>query len=152
MANGHATAVLLCRLPSCLLGLPLEHVIETMRPLPVELLSGAPHCVSGLSLIRGVPVPVVDAGRLLGERETRAGRFVTVRAGDRTVALAVNDVVGVRMIRTESLQELPPLLRDAGAEAIAAIGTQDAQLLLVLRSARLVPEDLPEFGARDAAP
>jgi hypothetical protein len=37
---------------------------------------------------------------------------------------------------------LPPLLRDAAVEAVAAIGTLDAELLLFLRTARIVPEDL----------
>jgi purine-binding chemotaxis protein CheW len=152
MADCKTTLVLLCRLPTRFIGVPLEHVIETMRPLPVQLLSGAPDCVSGLSVIRGVPVPVVDAGRLIGESETRPGRFVTVRAGDRVVALAVDDVVGVRAILTESLQGLPPLLRDAGAESIAAIGALDGELLLILHSARVVPDDLPEsFDSRQAA-
>ncbi len=140
MADRDTTHVLLCRLPARLIGLPLEHVIETMRPLPLEVLPGAPHYVSGLSMIRGSPVPVVDAGRLLGEDQTRPGRFVTLRAGDRIVALAVDAVLGVTAIPTDSLRDLPPLLRDAGAETIDAIGTLDAQLLFILHTARLVPE------------
>jgi purine-binding chemotaxis protein CheW len=137
------TPVLLCRLSTRLIGLPLA----------VETLSGAPPFVIGVSVVRGVPVPVVDAGRLLGARESRPGRFVTVRAGDRIVALAVDEVVGVRAILTESLQGLPPLLRDAGAEAIAGIGTLDAELLLVLHGTRLVPEDvMPALTPERAAP
>lgn len=144
MAEPSAIPLLLCRLPTRLIGLPLEHVLETMRPLPVDVVSGVPPYVIGLSVIRGAAVPVVDPGRLLGDNGTRPGRFVTVRAGARIVALAVDGVVGVRTIRTESLQGLPPLLRDAGAEAIAAIGTLDAELLLVLRSVRMMPEALPD--------
>jgi purine-binding chemotaxis protein CheW len=136
------TTLLLCRVPPRLIGLPIDHVIETMRPLPVERLSGGPHYVSGLSVIRGVPVPVVDIRRLLGEGDLRPERFVTVRAGDRTVALAVGQVDGICTLRTESLRAVPPLLRSAGAGVVAAMGTVDTELLLVLRSALMVPEDI----------
>ena len=138
--DDRSTTLLLCAVSTRVIGLPLEHVGETMRPLPIEPMPGAPAFVSGLSIIRGTPVPVVDAGRLLEEHTARPGRFVTVRTGDRTVALAVDAVVGVRTIAAASLLSLPPLLREASATAVAAIGTLDAALLVVLRGARLLPE------------
>ena len=128
--------------------LPLGHVVETLRPLPVEPLAGAPAFVQGLCVIRGVPRPVVDAARLLGAQapgalppDRSAARFVTVWAGARQVALAVDAVLGVRTVPPDSLQALPPLLHEAGAEAVAAVGRLDAELLLVLRSSRLLPEE-----------
>jgi len=77
---------------------------------------------------------------LLGAKESRPTRIVMVKAADRRVALAFDAVLGVREIAVESLQELPPLLKDASAEAISAIGILDGTLLMVLRSAHLVPE------------
>jgi len=37
---------------------------------------------------------------------------------------------------------LPPLLRDVTSDLIASFGTRDAQLLLVLRAARIVPDEV----------
>ena len=129
-----------------LCALPLEHVVETMRPQPVSSVAEPPPCVAGVAVIRSAAVPVVDVGRLLDPSARvepgsaqRALRFVTVRTGDRTVALAVDEVVGIRTLTTDALRDLPPLLREAGSDAVAAIGTLDAELLLVLRAARLVP-------------
>jgi len=141
MAHSEGLA-LFCRVGSCLCALPLEHVVETMRPMPVEPLAGTTPLVSGLAIIRGAPVPVLQAGKLLGAESVTPCRFVTVRVGKRQVALAVDSVLGVGALPRGSLHELPPLLRDAGSEAISWIGALDADLLLVLRSARLVPEDL----------
>lgn len=140
----HSTGLsLLCRVCTRLCALPLEHVVETMRPLPTEPLAGAPHFVRGLAIIRGVPTPVVDAAQLFSADEAQPLRFVTVRVGgDRRVAVAVDSVLGVRPILAGSLHELPPLLRDARAEVIAAIGALDTELLLVLSSSCLVPENL----------
>ena len=48
----------------------------------------------------------------------------------------------VRPADRSRIKDLPPLLRDATGEVIAAVGTLDAELLLVLQSGRLVPESV----------
>jgi len=132
---------LVCRARDHLCALPAGHVAETMRPLPVLVLPSAPPFVMGVSRIRGTAVPVVDIGALLGAASpSAAGRFVTVRAGERRVALAVEAVLGLRDIEASSLSALPPLLA-GGEDAVAvAVGALDAELLIVLRTARMVPE------------
>ena len=67
---------------------------------------------------------------------------MTVKTGSRRIALAVDAVVGVVEIPPGSLDALPLLFRNAGVDMISSIGTLDAGLLLVLRSARLVHEEL----------
>lgn len=152
MANGGKggrQALLICRVGSRLCGIPLEHVLETMRPLPVERLGHAPSFVDGLSLIRGRPTLVLDAQRLLGastERQARE-RYVTLRLGERCAALAVDSVLGVRQIDRADLSELPALLRENN-DLVAALGALDNELFLVLERARLVPEAV--WAALDA--
>jgi purine-binding chemotaxis protein CheW len=34
---------------------PLANIIETMRPLPTEAISGAPSFVLGVAIVRGIP-------------------------------------------------------------------------------------------------
>jgi chemotaxis signal transduction protein len=87
-------------------------------------------------------VPVVDAGLMLGGRPTRSERLVTLRIGNRTAALAVESILGVRVIASDAGEELPPLLRDVARETIVAIGSLDAEFLFFLRTARIVPEDV----------
>ena len=121
---------------------PLQYVVETMRPLRVETFSGAPPFVRGLSLIRGVPTPVVDLGTLLGKDEHIAPtRFVTLRVGERRVAVAVERVEGIRELPRQGDQQLPPLLKDASCGLVAAVGTLDADLMMVLCAATLIPEE-----------
>jgi len=139
--TGGRQALLICRIGSRLYGIPLEHVLETMRPLPVEPLGQLPGFVDGLSLIRGRPTPVIDAHRLLGagaEGRTRE-RYVTLRLGERYAALAVDAVLGVRQVDVGQLDELPALLRDQN-ELVVALGALDRELFLVLEGSRLVPE------------
>ncbi|HKE18017.1 MAG TPA: chemotaxis protein CheW [Kofleriaceae bacterium] len=136
---------LVCRLAGRLCALPLTQVVETMRPLRVEPVAAAPAFVRGVAIIRGVPVPVVDAAALVGGGEEAAQeptRFVALRIGGRQVALAVDEVLGVRAMPAGALRELPPLLRGGPAEVLASIGALDAELLFALESARAVPETL----------
>jgi purine-binding chemotaxis protein CheW len=138
-----ASLALFCRVRERLCALPVAHVVETMRPLAIEPLAAMPAFVRGLARIRGAAVPVVDAGALLGARdEARFTRFVTVRAGERRVALAVEEVLGVRELAAAALQDLPPLLREAGEALVAAVGSLDTGLLVVLHAARIVPSTL----------
>jgi purine-binding chemotaxis protein CheW len=131
---------LMCRIGSLIGALALEDVRETMRPLPVEPLAGAPSFVLGLSIVRGFPVPVLDAGRLLNSAAPHPpSRFVSLKLGERTASLAVDAVLDIRALNAGILSETPPLLREAGSEIVSTIGALDARLLLVLEAARLVP-------------
>lgn len=133
-------SVLLLRSGGRFCGLPVEHVVETMRPLPTESLGEAPSFVRGLARIRGEAVPVLDLNRLLGGSEdTVAGRYLSLRVGARRVALAVEELLELRVLDRDLLSSLPPLL-SAGAAAVQAVGALDSSLLLVLQAAKLIPD------------
>jgi purine-binding chemotaxis protein CheW len=132
-------SALVCRVGSRWLAIPLRDVGETMRALPVSPVAGAPPFVRGLTILRGEGVPVLDAGVLLGGQPCTAERFVSLRAGGRWAALAVDEVKGIRALG--GLGELPPLLRESPSSA-QQLGILDAQLLLLLQAARLVPESV----------
>jgi purine-binding chemotaxis protein CheW len=128
--------------------LPIEHVVETMRPLPLEPVgvhgaSAAPH-VMGVSIIRGEPLPVLDLGALLSadapQARATSQRYVTIRVGARRVALAVTAVHGVREVDATNLHEAPPLLRDRLSATVTSLGALDRELVAVLDAARLLQE------------
>jgi purine-binding chemotaxis protein CheW len=133
---------LLCKIESRVCAIPLLHVSETMRPLPIEPLAGVPTFVLGIAIIRGAATPVVDTGKLIGGRQLRATRFVTIKMGERYVALAVDSVLGIRSLSRASLAGVPPLLGVSSADSIVAMGSLDAELLLVLEATRVVPESV----------
>ncbi|AXE32166.1 chemotaxis protein CheW [Chromobacterium phragmitis] len=138
-------SVLLCRSGQRLCALPLAHVRETMRALPVDPVPAMSDFLLGLALIRGAPVPVLDCARLMGSASpTRLSRFVTLVVGERLLALAVDDVIGVRQLAAAALADIAPLLDGSDDGLVQAIATLDAELLLVLRAGRLVPEEMWE--------
>jgi len=141
---------LLCRVGARIAALDVRDVWETMRPLPIEPLTGAPPFILGLAIVRGFPIPVVDADRLLSSSVSPStplispspARFVSLKLGVRSAALAVDAVLEIRALPAGMLANIPPLLGEAGADLVSVIGALDAKLLLVLEAARLVPDSV----------
>lgn len=143
MAALGLTSALLLRAAGQACAFPLAQVVETMRPLPLAPLAGAPAVVRGLALIRGLPVPVIDLNQLLDStRESTPGRFVVLRVQERRLAVAVEAVLGIAQLAADQLTAVPPLLQAANAELLAAIALHDRELLFVLQATRLVPDEL----------
>jgi chemotaxis signal transduction protein len=72
---------------------------------------------------------------------------VTVRTGERQVALAVSAVEGLVSLETHAFEESAPLLGLCRDNAIAELATRDGQLVFLLETSRLVekcPSVLPE--------
>ena len=128
---------------------PLAYVSEVMRPLPIEPLAGAPAGVPGMAIIRGRVTPVVDLDALFGDGapvQSGSSRFVTLRIGDRTVALLVDAVRTIRTFAWGVFESLPPLWQGPHPPAVAALGAVDRELVFVLETARLLPDDWHPTG------
>ena len=134
-------ACLIVRVGARFCALPLRHVAETMRAQPIHPVTDGIPCVRGIAIIRGSPLPVVDAAMLLSSEasSTRATRLVSLKTADRRVALACDEVIGVRQI--DQFADLPPLLSAANHDIVSAVATLDGELVLVLRSGRLLPPE-----------
>ncbi len=134
---------LICRSDPRLCALPLGNIVETMRSLPIKPMPDMPPFLLGVAIIRGDVVPVVDVASLLGATmHSHRSRFVTLKIGERSVAFAVDDVIGVRKLDNEIKANIPPLLDTADAGMIEAMTTLDAELLLVLQGAHLIPDSI----------
>lgn len=96
---------------------PLAHVQEVARAVAITPLPTAPPIVEGVIDVRGMVVPVVDLrARLdLPPAPVRPEqRLIIVRAGERTVALRVDDVDWVSRVRSSSVAEPDRIARGIG--------------------------------------
>lgn len=150
MKHEPSFSILVVKATGRCVAVPVVHVIEIMRPLAIEGLAGAPRFVRGLAVIRGQPAPVVDLGALLtgGAADsaalTREARFVTLRVGNRSVALLVDAVLSFRTVAGEALKALPPLWSEATSPAVGSLATLDRELLFVLEATKLLTSDWRE--------
>lgn len=121
-----------------LCALALRDVVETIRPLPVQPLAGTADILLGVSVIRGLAVPVVDTARLLGAGAERPSRFVTTRTERGPLAYATGPVIGVLPVEPDGSRPPPPMLAAAATRLVAAVGVLDSRPLLFLRGAGLL--------------
>lgn len=139
MSQSHT---LLFRIGGWIGALPVGHVGEILRPLPLERVHGLPKFVLGLSVVRGLAVPVVDVSLLLRECDLKdSHRWVVVRAEHRRLVLAVETVLGLRRINLGALEGMPLLLERTRPEYLESMGTLDSQIVVVLRTARILSEE-----------
>jgi purine-binding chemotaxis protein CheW len=152
MEQASGEQVVLVQAGPHLCALPVGAVLETLRPLPLRPLAGAPAGVSGLAVVRGSPVPVVDLAVLVGGAPSASPsrRWVMVRCGARAAALAVDSVVGIRVLPPGAA--IAPLVAGAAQGALAELRVRDADLVLVLEASRLVPEGAFEALQRETIP
>jgi purine-binding chemotaxis protein CheW len=133
---------LVFRAGSVLCALRLDEVIETMRPLEVRPLAGTPTYVLGVTIMRGVPTPVVDVARLVGGEPAEICRFLAVRTEHGLVAFATGRVLGIRATTPDAMARHPALLGAASGRLVAGVGTIDAEPLLLLQSMRVLPDEV----------
>jgi len=112
-----------------------------MRPLPLESLPSTLPFVSESPSSVAFPVPIVDAGALIGTHEPpqrRGSSHWWSRGAPSRWPSRV--VVGVRELPAEALGDLPPLLATRARTSFSAIGVLDDAFLVVLRVTRLLPD------------
>lgn len=134
---------LLCRLSTSWCALNLQGLREIMRPQPVDRISGLPDFVDGISIIRGLPLPVLNLPRLLCGSTSTAGsqeRFVTAESDGQILALRVDEVAGIFALAEEMWRNLPSLLDGLQSEHVAALGNHDGHVVMLLRRANLLSE------------
>jgi len=155
---GHApegeavVTALVFRAGPLLCALRLDEILETMRPMETLPLAGTPAFVLGISVLRGVPTPVLDVSRLLGGGAGDPRRFLTVRTERGAVALATGEVIGISTVDFESAGGHPALLGGASSRLVAGVDTVGAEPLLLLQSMRAVPDEVWEAAAAAGVP
>ncbi len=84
-------------------GIPIEQVLEVVRPEGLMDVPGTPPIQAGIVNVRGAIVTVLDLKALLtGERAVTPGSIVLVEHGARAVGLTVDAVHDVRVTGDEA--------------------------------------------------
>ena len=145
-APDEAVTALVFRAGSLLCALPLDEVIETMRPLETRPLAGTPGFILGISVLRGVPTPVIDVARLLAGIAGEVERYVAVHTERGPVALAIGTVLGIQATDAAPTDAHPALL-GGSHRLVAGVATFGSEPLLMLQNMRAVPDEVWEAAA-----
>ena len=152
--EGAGVVALIFRAGPLLCALDLDEIVETMRPLETRALAGTPSFVRGITVLRGVPTPVIDVSRLLGGAATteQPDRYLAVRSERGAVALATGEILGIRTVEAEPTGGHPALLGGRSTRLVAGVGILGTEPLLLLQSMRAVPDEVWEAAAAAGVP
>jgi len=119
-----------------LYGIDVAQVCEIVRCPALVPLPHAPALIEGVVDLRGVVLPIVDLGRVLGGppvADPDRARVAVLRIDDLLVGLRVAAAVDVLSLPATQLEELPPLAAQAGYEVVRTVVRREgAPPLLVL--------------------
>jgi purine-binding chemotaxis protein CheW len=141
-AEDSSALSLVFRAGPLLCALRLDEVVEIMRPLVVRHLAGTGSYVLGVTIMRGVPTPVIDVARLVGGEPAAVARFVAVRTERGPIAFATGEVLGIRAAAPDAAAQHSALLGGASSRLVAGVGTIGAEPVLLLQSLRVVPDEV----------
>jgi purine-binding chemotaxis protein CheW len=105
-------------------GIDVQHIREIVRAQTVTPLPRAPGLIEGVIDLRGAIVPVIDAGRALGDRPSAAGpraRIAILELDGLVFGLRVDGAADVVAVAAGDVGEPPPLVSHAGYDAVRAV-------------------------------
>lgn len=105
-------------------GVDVQHIREIVRAQTVTPLPKAPGLIEGVIDLRGAIVPVIDAGRALGDRPSADGpraRIAILEVDGLVFGLRVDAAADVVAVAAGDVGEPPPLVAHAGYEAVRAV-------------------------------
>jgi purine-binding chemotaxis protein CheW len=131
---------LLFRVGATTYGCNIETVREILPYRRATRLPGAPPYVQGLINLRGTIVTVLDLGARLepGRPPVHEGSIIMVEHGNRTVGLAVEEVMDVRVIEEEEGTVLP----EQAEGVVRGVGHADATVVVLLEVYTLIKQAL----------
>lgn len=105
-------------------GIDVQHIREIVRAQTVTPLPRAPGLIEGVIDLRGAIVPVIDAGRALGDRPSQEGpraRIAILELDGLVFGLRVDAAADVVAVAAGDVGEPPPLVSHAGYETVRAV-------------------------------
>lgn len=118
-----------------LFGIDVQQIREIVRSQTVTPLPRAPGLIEGVVDLRGTIIPVVDAGRALGDRPSAEGpraRIAIVEVDGLVFGLRVDGAADVIAVAAGDVGEPPPLVAHAGYDAVRAVVRREGKPTLVL--------------------
>jgi purine-binding chemotaxis protein CheW len=113
---------------------PIAHVAEILKPLPITPVPRAPSVVIGVMTVRGRLVTVIDLRRRLKLRESppdARSRILITDTGEERIGLLVDEVMQVHRL-AESEIEPRDVLGGDPQPYLAGIGRPDGAVLMLL--------------------
>src|ERR1051326_2057481 len=123
------------RLAGEIYGVDIALIHEIIRLCEITQIPRTSPEIEGVVNLRGKIVPIMDLRQRLGiaaaERNSQ-NRIIVIQAGDCTVGVVVDSVIGVLRVSQSQIEPPSKLVTDLDTETIRGVGKSDEQLIILL--------------------
>ncbi len=125
-------------------GVDILKVQEIIRMLEITKVPKAPHFVEGVINLRGRVIPIVDLRQRFGKMtkpHDDSTRIIVFEIRNMIVGFVVDSVSEVLRIKTDTVEQAPPVVAGIESEYIKGIGKLDNRLLILLDLNKLLSSE-----------
>jgi purine-binding chemotaxis protein CheW len=116
-------------------GVDILKVQEIIRMLEITKVPKAPPFVEGVINLRGKVIPIIDLRQRFGKQSKPRDhntRIIVFEIRNMIVGFVVDSVSEVLRIKTDTVEQAPPVVAGVESEYIKGIGKLDNRLLILL--------------------
>ncbi len=135
------------RLSSEEFGVDILKVQEIIRTMEITKVPRAPHFVEGVINLRGRVIPIIDLRRRFGKGSKphdQNTRIIVFEIRNMIVGFVVDSVSEVLRIKTDTVEQAPPVVAGVESEYIKGIGKLENRLLILLDLNKIISADEEE--------
>jgi purine-binding chemotaxis protein CheW len=114
-------------------GIPIERVVEIIKPQKVFTIPGLPDFLSGVMSLRGSIIPLIDLRRRFGvDPSGKKERLIVTRFGGEKTGFLVDEIREILAISPADVSPPPSFFRGFRTEYITGLGRKDDSIIIIL--------------------
>lgn len=125
-------------------GVDILKVQEINRSMEITKVPRAPAFVEGVINLRGRVIPIIDLRRRFGKdckSHDQNTRIIVFEIRSMIVGFVVDSVSEVLRIKTDTVEQAPPVVAGVESEYIKGIGKLDNRLLILLDLNKIISHE-----------
>ncbi len=128
-------------------GVDILKVQEINRSMEITKVPRAPNFVEGVINLRGRVIPIIDLRRRFGKEHKshdQNTRIIVFEIRSMIVGFVVDSVSEVLRIKTDTVEQAPPVVAGVESDYIKGIGKLDNRLLILLDLNKIISHEEEE--------
>lgn len=121
------------RVASEIFGIPIDRVVEIIKPQKVFSIPGMPEFLCGVMSVRGAVIPLIDLRKRFGtDPDGKKERIMILRFGDEKIGFLVDEIREILPLAPENIMPPPSLFRGFKTEYIMGLGKREENIIILL--------------------
>jgi len=123
-------------------GIPIERVVEIIKPQKLFTVPFLPDFLSGVMSVRGIIIPLMDLRRRFGVQPTgKKERVILVRFETEKIGFLVDEMKEILMLTPQEISSPPAVFRGFRTEYMTGLGKKNDMIIILLNIDNLLTSE-----------